>query len=422
MKLYPQTSPDSVQAWTQEDFGYAVDSKIGLESALETIFPACSPASSSATQVTAAVCSSSFAELKPVPPLKALTQCHFIGSSAEALNPEQCGSTSGGVVNFYPENAASSTTPDLVSTTTAPELSNTGSVMMKPPNLEPNCGTSVVNGSGGLGAMDHFLAADISTDDDFAAIIGNAMSDPQLVVPDSLELGNFTSSDMHELEAWIEGQSQARLQRIQNAVASSVASGVANPYGAASPMLQNLLSVAPVGSLVSDNSASTFGTSTSAHPGAISSMRAGPVSGNVGSSITGVAYTPNLLSSGATGLHHRLQKPLIGTFSPPSYATLADTMSMVSDAIGGAKKRRPPSSSSVRLATKMPIATEGTKDRPVHRCTICNRGFLNKSNIKVHLRTHTGEKPFKCETCNKAFRQKAHLLKHYHIHKRMTRD
>ncbi|CAG9854932.1 unnamed protein product [Phyllotreta striolata] len=62
------------------------------------------------------------------------------------------------------------------------------------------------------------------------------------------------------------------------------------------------------------------------------------------------------------------------------------------------------------------------KEKPVHRCNVCNRGFLNKSNIKVHLRTHTGEKPFRCDTCAKAFRQKAHLLKHQQIHKRIGRD
>lgn len=91
------------------------------------------------------------------------------------------------------------------------------------------------------------------------------------------------------------------------------------------------------------------------------------------------------------------------------------------------KRKRPPKNKQPQPTSSTVFQTDQTlgllgKEKPVHRCSICNRGFLNKSNIKVHLRTHTGEKPFRCDTCAKAFRQKAHLLKHQQIHKRIGRD
>ena len=55
-------------------------------------------------------------------------------------------------------------------------------------------------------------------------------------------------------------------------------------------------------------------------------------------------------------------------------------------------------------------------DRPLHTCTICEKRYSSKGSLKIHMRSHLGEKPHSCSLCQKLFKSKNGLKGHLLIH------
>jgi KRAB domain-containing zinc finger protein len=53
-------------------------------------------------------------------------------------------------------------------------------------------------------------------------------------------------------------------------------------------------------------------------------------------------------------------------------------------------------------------------ERP-YECSTCGKAFSRSGHLAVHMRVHSGERPYECSTCGKAFSGSGKLTKHVRL-------
>ncbi|KAL1467874.1 hypothetical protein MTO96_025909 [Rhipicephalus appendiculatus] len=64
-----------------------------------------------------------------------------------------------------------------------------------------------------------------------------------------------------------------------------------------------------------------------------------------------------------------------------------------------------------------PYVSDLTSDgRLLYACPYCPYTSVRRYTVKLHQRTHTGERPFVCNVCSRRFVQRTHLMVHQKRH------
>uniref|UniRef100_A0A671RUA7 Zinc finger protein 296 n=1 Tax=Sinocyclocheilus anshuiensis TaxID=1608454 RepID=A0A671RUA7_9TELE len=62
------------------------------------------------------------------------------------------------------------------------------------------------------------------------------------------------------------------------------------------------------------------------------------------------------------------------------------------------------------------VTSGGGKKKKEEACEFCGKFFRNSSNLTVHRRSHTGERPYRCGLCSYACAQSSKLTRHMKTH------
>ncbi|OWK03528.1 SALL4 [Cervus elaphus hippelaphus] len=85
--------------------------------------------------------------------------------------------------------------------------------------------------------------------------------------------------------------------------------------------------------------------------------------------------------------------------------------------VGGFPGGGPPEPGSETLKLQRLVENIDKATSDPNECLICHRVLSCQSSLKMHYRTHTGERPFPCKVCGRAFSTKGNLKTHLGVHR-----
>ncbi|XP_070777839.1 sal-like protein 3b [Enoplosus armatus] len=145
---------------------------------------------------------------------------------------------------------------------------------------------------------------------------------------------------------------------------------------------------------------------TSAHTGSISCTQTPSSSSPLSLGQSGLLSSPS-------SLPFLPQSPPSTVIFPNPLASIAATANAL-DPLAALMKHRKGKLPNVSL-----FETKPSPEEPFfkHKCRFCAKVFGSDSALQIHLRSHTGERPFKCNICGNRFSTKGNLKVHFQRHK-----